>query len=122
VSARAPAWLDLWAFARVRMGLKKDEFFALTPRGFFKMHDAWVDGQREMHRMVALLRVDMINHSLYRPSKPLELADLMPAASARRATIPRRRRLTKKLRAEIADRMRQVFGAYAGAPESIDAR
>jgi hypothetical protein len=100
------------------MGLSKTEFFTLTPRAFFKMHEIWLDGQRDMHRMVALLRVDMINHSFYRPSKALELADLMPAASGRRQAAPRKRRLTKKFRAEIADRMRQVFGAYAAAPNN----
>lgn len=117
--AGAPAWLDLWAFARIRMGLSKDEFFALTPRAFFKMRDTWLDQQRDMHRMIALLRVDMINHSMYRPTRPLELADIMPSAGRdpRRPAAPeRRRRLTRKFRAEIADRMRQVFGAYAAAP------
>jgi hypothetical protein len=59
-----------------------------------------------MHRMIALLRVDVINHSFHRPTKPLELADLMPSAGRQ---APARRRLTKKLRAEIADRMRAIF-------------
>lgn len=89
------------------MGLSKREFFSLTPRAFFKMHEVWRERERDMYRLFALLRVDMINHSFYRPTKPLELADLMPS-SARPAA--RRRRLTKKFRGEIADRMRQIFG------------
>jgi hypothetical protein len=110
----APTWLDLWAFARVRIGLSKAEFFSLTPRAFFKMHEVWLESQRDTHRMIALLRVDLINHSFYRPTRPLELADLMPAARPGAAgSAPRRRRLTKKFRGEIADRMRQIFGAPA---------
>jgi hypothetical protein len=112
----APAWLDMWAFARVRMGLSKREFFAMTPREFFKMHEVWRERERDTHRMFALLRVDLINHSFYRPTKPLELADLMPAArpgAGSGQAPPRRRRLTKKFRGEIADRMRQIFGAPA---------
>jgi hypothetical protein len=108
----------MWAFARIRMGLSKGEFFSLTPRAFFKMLEVWRESQRDTHRMIALLRVDLINHSFYRPTKPLELADLMPAArpgasGSGRGTGPRRRRLTKKFRGEIADRMRQIFGAPA---------
>jgi hypothetical protein len=106
-----PAWLDLWAFARIRMGFSKREFFALTPRAFFKMHETWLEQQKDVHRMIALLRVDLINHSLYRPAKPLELADLMPGGA--RPAAARKRRLTKKLRGEIADRFRQLFGAPA---------
>jgi hypothetical protein len=106
----------MWAFARIRMGLSKGEFFSLTPRAFFKMLEVWRESQRDTHRMIALLRVDLINHSFYRPTKPLELADLMPSAArpgAAGAGTPRRRRLTKKFRGEIADRMRQIFGAPA---------
>lgn len=103
------------------MGLNKDEFFALTPRAFFKLREVWFEQQRDMHRMIALLRVDIINHSFYRPPRPFELADIMPSAGTRRPGGSNRsvgrRRLTKKFRAEIADRMRQVFGAYAAAPE-----
>ena len=90
------------------MGLSKDEFFSLTPRAFFKMHAVWLERERDTHRMIALLRVDMINHSFYRPAKPLELADIMPSAAGRPAL--RRRRLTRKFRGEIADRFRQIFG------------
>jgi hypothetical protein len=110
----------MWAFARIRMGLSKSELFAMTPRAFFKMHEVWRESQRDTHRMIALLRCDMINHSFYRPTKPLELADLMPAAARPGAAgagsgsgAPRRRRLTKKFRGEIADRMRQIFGVPA---------
>jgi hypothetical protein len=109
-----PTWLDLWAFARVRIGLGKAEFFSLTPRSFARMHEVWLERERDTHRMFALLRVDLINHSFYRPTKPLELADLMPARpGAAGSGRPRRRRLTKKFRGQIADRMRQIFGAPA---------
>ena len=107
-----PAWLDLWAFARIRMGLSKEEFFSLTPRAFVKMHDVWLDAQRDVHRMIALLRVDMINHSFYRPAKPLELADLMPAPGGRPPV--KKRRLTRKFRCEIADRFRAIFTPAPG--------
>lgn len=100
------------------MGLTKNEFLSLTPRLFQKMHAAWQDERRELHRMAALIRVDMINHSMYRPRRPLELEDLLPApakpAGGQAPGRPRRRRLTNKFRAEIADSFRRLFAANSG--------
>jgi hypothetical protein len=93
------------------MHLSKREFFSLTPRLFQAMRAAWQEERRELHRMAALIRVDMINHSMYRPRRPLELEDLLPAAPKPQAR-PRRRRLTNKFRGEIADSFRRLFASY----------
>ena len=96
------------------MHLGKGEFFSLTPRLFGKMRAAWYEERRELHRMAALIRVDMINHSMYRPRRPLELEDLMPAVKAKAAPARPRRRLTAKFRAEIADSYRRLFASWQG--------
>lgn len=95
------------------MHMSKPEFFSLTPRLFQAMRAAWQEERRELHRMAALIRVDMINHSMYRPRRPLELEDLLPAPKATTpASRPRRRRLTNKLRQEIGDSFRRLFQSY----------
>lgn len=106
--------MDLFTFARVRLRLSKREFYGLTPRLFFKLHAAYLDERREMHRLAALIRVDMINHSVRAPRKPIELEDLMPAPAGMPTARPaarsgRPRRLNKKLRQEIADSVRRMF-------------
>jgi hypothetical protein len=95
------------------MHLTKAEFFRLTPRLFGKMRAAWQEERRELHRMAALIRVDLINHSMYRPRRPLELEDLLPAPAT--PAIAGRRRMTAKFRAEIAASYRRMF--FGGNPK-----
>jgi hypothetical protein len=101
-------WADHWAFARVRLGLSKEEFFSLTPRLFAMLCKQYAAVRRETHTLVALLRTDIINFSQIHPRERILLDDLLPPENDDRpSTLPRR--LSAKRRQRIADGIRAMF-------------
>lgn len=102
-------WAEHYAFARIRMGLSKDEFFLLTPRLFADLRKQFLAARREVHTMLSILRMDVINFSAARPRERITLDDLLPPDPEARAPVMRRPRLTVKRRAAIADGIRNLF-------------
>lgn len=73
------------------------------------MRKEWIARERGLQRTVALLRMDLINFSMRRPEKPVELEDLFAGDDGK----PQRRpRMTPKRRAYVADRIRGMFAAH----------
>lgn len=92
------------------MGLSKEEFFTLTPRLFADLRRQYLRREREVHTMLALLRLDVINFSQRAPKERVRLEDLLPADPENEEATPvKRPRLTAKRRAVIADGIRRLF-------------
>jgi hypothetical protein len=87
----------------MRMGLTKEEFFALTPRLFSELRKQYLAREREQHTMLALLRLDVINFSYRAPRDRITLDDLLPPEPVKRP------RLTAKRQQQIADGVRRLF-------------
>lgn len=87
--------------------MSAEEFYELTPRQFAAMRRQWFTREKEFHRAICALRVDVINHSLGRPEKPVTIEMLMPG----RESVER---MTKKRRAFVANRLRATMGSLAG--------
>jgi len=107
----------MWAFARIRLGLSKDEFFSLTPSMFWKMQESWKKGQRDQLRLVSLLRMDVINCSMRAPKEPIQLRDLLQDEDGlSRSTVSgiERPKMTRKVRTEIANGWRRFGMMMAG--------
>jgi hypothetical protein len=90
------------------MGLSKEEFFSLTPRLFAELRKQYRVARREVHTMLSILRMDIINFSAARPKERITLDDLLPPEDNERALV-KRPRLTAKRRAWIADGIRRMF-------------
>lgn len=91
----------------MRMGLTKEEFFALTPRLFHELRAQYRKRERDVHTMVSLLRLDVINFSYRAPRERITLDDLLPPPEAEEPV--KRPRLTVKRRAAIAEGFRRLF-------------
>lgn len=113
---QAPDWSEYWAFARIRLGLTKREFFGLTPRLFAALRKEWMAQRRETLTMASLIRMDLINYSFCHPEKRVELEDLLPGDGPGRAEDGPR--LTKKRRREIADAWRRFFKSGIAAQKT----
>lgn len=92
----------------MRMGLGKEEFFALTPRLFADLRKQFQKRERETHIMLSLVRMDLINFSAARPKERVTLDDLLPPEHDDQARV-KRPRLTAKRRQRIADGFRAMF-------------
>jgi hypothetical protein len=90
----------------MRMGLSKEEFFALTPRLFDELRKQYLKRERETHTMLSLLRLDVINFSYRAPKDRITLDDLLPPEVSEPVKRPR---LTAKRRQAIADGFRRLF-------------
>ena len=113
----APSWAEYWAFARVRLGMRKAEFFRLTPRLFAELVKVECDRQRELRIPTAVLRRDLINFSFCRPKKEVSLEDLLPGEDWTVSSgVPtgKRRRMTAKRRAALAETLHTVFRGLPG--------
>lgn len=102
--------------ARGRLGLQKDEFFALTPRLFTALCREHREQMRERRALVALLQREIINFSIRAPKEPAQIDDLLPAEWTRgaRDTEARPRRMTRKRREAVAERLRGLLNRLPG--------
>jgi hypothetical protein len=91
------------------MGLSKEEFFLLTPRLYAELRKQYLRGQREVHTMLALLRLDVINFSQRAPKELVRIDDILPPESEPEQPPAKRPRLTAKRRQQIADGIRRLF-------------
>jgi len=92
--------------------MRKDEFFALTPRLFLELVEQERLRSRELQALFALLRRDVINFSMCHPKKAVELSDLLPSEIGVRQPSPAR--MSPKRRAAVAEKLRVAMGMFAG--------
>jgi len=95
----------------VQLGLSKAQFFALTPRLFATLAEAWRrdrEGKaREQRALLAILRADIINFSQRAPKRWIGARDLLPAEDLRgQGESSRPQKLTAKRRRQIAEQIR----------------
>ena len=95
------------------MGLAQDDFLDLTPRQLDEIVRAWRLAKREQFAMLAALRADVINSGFFRPKEPVKPIDLMPREDLPAIEKPCRRRMTARLRREIASATRRMFMAMS---------
>ena len=98
----------MWAFARYEIGLKSDEFYAMTPRQFHALADQYRWNQERSELLFAQLAAVTHNTGFRTTEKPLEVQDFMPSrwgAAAKK----RSRRMSRK---KIADGVRAAMGAW----------
>jgi hypothetical protein len=119
---RPIGWIDLWSFARYRLGIKKTEFFALT----LAMLDALMArdlAQREWQEILfAQLAVTTVSFGFRAPEKSAKVEDFMPSRWGRKVAkvrVDAHKRMTAKQRTNIADTLRGIMAAHMqnGEPE-----
>jgi hypothetical protein len=111
---RAPSWNEYWAFARLRLGLTKAEFFALTPCLFVELRDSYFAERHELRTMIGELRKDVINFSLCHPESPVTLDGLVPPLmkDTPPAAAPQFGHMSKCRRELVAGKMRAWFAPH----------
>jgi hypothetical protein len=104
-----PSWAKYWAFARFRLGLTEDAFFALTPALFAELNRQWEAERREELTLVAMLRTDLINFSMRAPKRAITVADLLPSDTPTKKTVKVKRH---RNRSQVADGLRNVLNNW----------
>jgi hypothetical protein len=98
--------------ARVHLRLTDREFFSLTPRQFHILLDRHHERSHHHEWLAGMIASTVANFSMGAPKEPFKPGDFMPS-EAKGSPIVRRRRITKGLRAEVADSVRAFFGPLA---------
>ena len=63
--------LEIWACARIELGLTNEEFTDLTPRQFHALRERQIQGLQREELMFSRLTAKVINFSQCRPKEPL---------------------------------------------------
>jgi hypothetical protein len=85
----------------------------MTPRMFMALREQWIAERRQQQRDLAVLRMDVINFSICRPKRLVQLEDLLGEPDAAKVAVSsvRPRKLNKRMRMEIANGWRRQMNA-----------
>jgi hypothetical protein len=103
--------MRLWSIARYDLSLSSEEFYSITPRQLDALIKRRERETQEREFMLAQLTSYLINFSMCRPKKAVSPRDFMPSEWAKTPPKPKRVRMTKKRRAEVAAKIARLFGA-----------
>ncbi len=98
----------MWSCARYDLGLGDEDFYSLTPRQFdalLRRHRNHVEANE---LLFAQLTSWVANTGFRSTEKPTHPRDFMPSQWAKHPK-PKRPRMTKKRRQDIADGLRMMF-------------
>jgi len=101
----------MWTFAKFNLHLTDEEFGQLTPRQYHAMKQRFEQEQEHRDWYNACVCTSIINYSLSRPKKPVQITDFMPTRSASVQPVKRVKRITKANRKQIADSLRAMFAS-----------
>jgi hypothetical protein len=101
----------MWSVARYDLGLTSEDFYALTPRQFDALVKRRERDAQEQEFLTAQLTAAVVNFSMCHPKEPVSPRDFMPSEFGKPARKPKRVRITKKLKRELALSVRAGFAA-----------
>ena|ERR1700739_3208643 len=104
-------WLQLWSIAIYDFKLTPEQFYSFTPRQL----DALIKRKELADRMneflFGQLTAAVVNFSMAHPKESLSAQDFMPSEFGKPKPHPKRVRITKKVRDEVTQSVRDGFAA-----------
>jgi hypothetical protein len=108
---REQQWTRLWSIARYDLQLTSQEFYSLTPRQLDALIKRRERETQEREFLFAQLASVTANFGFHAPKEPISTKDFMPSEWARgNVKVVKRKRMTKKRRAEVARKVAALFG------------
>jgi hypothetical protein len=94
---------------RYDLGLSAEEFFELTPRQFDALLKRHLIDREYNELLFGQLTSWVANSGVRAPSKPFKPTDFMPSQWMKKASKPKRKRMTNKTRRELTAQIRAMF-------------
>ena len=98
--------MELWAYAQVRLGLSREQFFRLQARQLNALIRQDRNRREEQEFLFAQLAAAVINFSMCHPEKPVQIDALMPSRM-REKSRPR-----YQSRERVARNLGQMFAGF----------